>query len=144
MNLTGCGQICAEPFTSTPIGSTCGCVLPMRVRLLLDVSLYTVFPLVNELEIEIAEGIYLQQSQVVIVGASADSQNQERAVVDVNLVPLEVRFDNTTALLIYERFWQKKVALNRTLFGTYKVMEVVYPGNLKSFINLDSKNYIIT
>lgn len=124
----GCGQICAEPFTSTPFGSTCGCVLPMKVRLLLDVSLYTVFPLVNELEIEIAEGIYLQQSQVVIVGASADSQNQERAVVDVNLVPLEERFDNTTALLIYERFWQKKVALNRTLFGTYKVMEVDYPG----------------
>ncbi|XP_071937847.1 receptor-like serine/threonine-protein kinase ALE2 [Coffea arabica] len=124
----GCGQICAEPFTSTPFGSTCGCVLPMKIKLLLDVSLYAVFPLVTQLEIEIAEGVYLEQSQVVIVGASADSQNQGRTVVDVNLVPLEDRFDNTTALLIYERFWQKKVLLNRTLFGAYEVIYISYPG----------------
>ncbi|CAI9107521.1 OLC1v1006894C1 [Oldenlandia corymbosa var. corymbosa] len=100
----------------------------MKIKLLLDVSLYAVFPLVNQLEIEIAEGIYLEQSQVVIAGASADTQNQERTVVDVNLVPLEERFDNTTALLIYERFWQKKVPLNRTLFGAYNVMDISYPG----------------
>ncbi|KAL3517758.1 hypothetical protein ACH5RR_020347 [Cinchona calisaya] len=128
----GCGQICAEPFTSTPFGSTCGCVLPMKIKLLLDVSLYAVFPLVNQLEIEIAEGIYLKQSQVVIVGASADTQNQERTLVDVNLVPLEERFDNTTAVLIYERIWQKKVPLNRTLFGSYKVIYITYPGILSS------------
>ncbi|KAL3531170.1 hypothetical protein ACH5RR_010492 [Cinchona calisaya] len=134
----GCDQICAEPLTSTPFGSTCGCVLPMKIKVLLDVSLYAVFPLVNQLEIEIAEGIYLEQSQVVIVGASADTQNQGRTVVDINLVPLEERFDNTTALLIYERFWKKKLPLNSTLFGAYKVIYISYPGIPSSPPSVDS------
>ncbi|XAR58687.1 Non-specific serine/threonine protein kinase [Bertholletia excelsa] len=124
----GCGQICVEPLTSTPIGSPCGCVFPMKVRLLLDVSLYAVFPMVRELEIEVATAIYLKQSQVIIVGAVADSQNQGRTVVDINLVPLEEKFDNTTAILIYERFWQRKVPLNKTLFGNYEVTNINYPG----------------
>ncbi|XP_058197406.1 receptor-like serine/threonine-protein kinase ALE2 [Rhododendron vialii] len=124
----GCGQICVEPLTSTPIGSPCGCVFPMKIRLLLDVSLYGIFPLVNHLEIDIAAGTYLRQSQVVIIGASADSQNQGRTVVDINLVPLGEKFDNTSALLTYERFWEKKVPLNKTLFGNYEVMSISYPG----------------
>ncbi|PSR86396.1 Receptor-like serine/threonine-protein kinase [Actinidia chinensis var. chinensis] len=124
----GCGQICMEPLTSTPIGSPCGCVFPMKVRLLLDVSLYAIFPVVNELEIEVATGTYLKQSQVIIIGASADSQNQERTVVDMNLVPLGEKFDNTSAMLTYERFWQQKVPINKTLFGNYEVVYISYPG----------------
>lgn len=132
--VSGCGQICVEPLTSTPIGSPCGCVFPMKIRLVLDVSLYGIFPLVNQLEIDIAAGTYLRQSQVVIIGASADSQNQGRTVVDINLVPLGEKFDNTSALLTYERFWEKKVPLNKTLFGNYEVMSISYPGsNLKYF-----------
>ncbi|KAF7119718.1 hypothetical protein RHSIM_Rhsim13G0041400 [Rhododendron simsii] len=126
--VSGCGQICVEPLTSTPIGSPCGCVFPMKIRLILDVSLYGIFPLVNQLEIDIAAGTYLRQSQVVIIGASADSQNQGRTVVDINLVPLGEKFDNTSALLTYERFWEKKVPLNKTLFGNYEVMSISYPG----------------
>ncbi|CAK9133436.1 unnamed protein product [Ilex paraguariensis] len=126
--VAGCGQTCVEPLTSTPIGSPCGCVFPMKIRLLLDVSLYAIFPVVNELEIEVAAGIYLKQSQVIIIGASADSQNQERTVVDINLVPLGEKFDNTTAMLTYERFWQNKVPLNKTLFGNYEVVYITYPG----------------
>ncbi|XAR61028.1 Non-specific serine/threonine protein kinase [Bertholletia excelsa] len=128
MEPEGCGQICAEPFTATPFGSPCGCVFPMKVRLLLDVSLYAIFPEVNELEIEIATGTYLKQSQVTIIGAIADNQNQERTVVDINLVPLGEKFDNTSAMLTYERFWQKKVPLNKTLFGNYEVININYPG----------------
>ncbi|PSR89722.1 Receptor-like serine/threonine-protein kinase [Actinidia chinensis var. chinensis] len=124
----GCGQICMEPLTSTPIGSPCGCVFPMKVRLLLDVSLYAIFPVVNELEIEVATSTYLKQSQVIIIGASADSQNQEKTVVDMNLVPLGEKFDNTSAMLTYERFWQQKVPLNKTLFGNYEVVYISYPG----------------
>ncbi|KAK3007569.1 hypothetical protein RJ639_014415 [Escallonia herrerae] len=124
----GCGQICLEPLTSTPIGSPCGCVFPMKVRLLLDVSLYAVFPVVNELEIEVAAGTYLKQSQVIIMGATADSQSQEKTAVDINLVPLGEKFDNTTAMLTYERFWEKKVPLNKTLFGNYEVAYITYPG----------------
>ncbi|KAK1353279.1 Receptor-like serine/threonine-protein kinase ALE2 [Heracleum sosnowskyi] len=124
----GCSQICSEPLTSAPFGSLCSCVFPMKVRLLFDVSLLAIFPVINELEIEVAEGTYLKQSQVVITGASADDQNQERTAVDINLVPLGEKFDNTTATLTYERFWQKKVPLNKTLFGTYDVASITYPG----------------
>uniref|UniRef100_A0A5B6ZT85 Putative receptor-like serine/threonine-protein kinase ALE2 isoform X1 n=1 Tax=Davidia involucrata TaxID=16924 RepID=A0A5B6ZT85_DAVIN len=124
----GCGQICMEPLTSTPIDSPCGCVFPMKVRLILDVSLYAIFPVVNELEIEVAAGTYLKQSQVIIIGASADSQNQEKTMVDINLVPLGDKFDYTTATLTCERFWEKKVPLNKTLFGNYEVVNISYPG----------------
>ncbi|KAJ4728364.1 Kinase family protein [Melia azedarach] len=124
----GCDQICEEPLTATPFGSPCGCVFPMKVRLLLDVAPYSVFPVMNELEIEIAAGTYLQQSQVKIMGASADSQNQGKTVVDINLVPLGEKFDNTTAILTYQRLWHKKVPLNLTLFGSYEVVYITYPG----------------
>ncbi|GAB2281879.1 Receptor-like serine/threonine-protein kinase ale2 [Dionaea muscipula] len=125
---TGCGQTCLEPFTSTPIGSPCGCVLPLKVRLCLSIAVYALFPEVNELEIEVAAGTYLKHSQVQIVGASADTQNQGSAVVDINLVPLGEKFDNTTATLIYERFLRKEVPLNKTLFGNYDVSYIDYPG----------------
>ncbi|GMH25908.1 hypothetical protein Nepgr_027751 [Nepenthes gracilis] len=125
---TGCDQICLEPFTSTPIGSPCGCVLPMKVRLLLSIAVYALFPEVNELEIEVAAGTYLKHSQLQIVGATADSQNQERTIVDINLVPLGEKFDNTTAALIFERFLRKEVPLNNTLFGIYEVIYIKYPG----------------
>ncbi|KAF3436067.1 hypothetical protein FNV43_RR23159 [Rhamnella rubrinervis] len=82
----------------------------------------------GELEIEVATGTYLEQSQVKIMGASADSQNQGRTVVDINLVPLGEKFDNTTAMLTYERFQHKKVPLNITLFGNYEVVYISYPG----------------
>ncbi|XP_016512694.2 receptor-like serine/threonine-protein kinase ALE2 [Nicotiana tabacum] len=125
---SGCGQICAEPFASVPFVTPCACVFPMKVRLLLDKSLYSIFPVVRDLGIEVAEGTYLDPSQVVVVGASADNQNQERTIVDINLVPLGEKFDNTTAMLTYERFWKKKVPLNKTMFGDYEVMHIIYPG----------------
>ncbi|XP_052187876.1 receptor-like serine/threonine-protein kinase ALE2 [Diospyros lotus] len=127
-SVPGCGQTCVEPLTSSPFGSPCGCVFPMKVRLLFDVSLYAIFPVIRELAIEVAAGTYLRQSQVIIIGASADSQDQGRTVVDVNLVPLGEKFDNTTAMLTSERFWQKKVPLNKNLFGNYDVMYINYPG----------------
>ncbi|KAK2417928.1 Receptor-like serine/threonine-protein kinase ale2 [Trifolium repens] len=123
-----CDQICTDPLTSTPFGSPCGCVFPMKVRLTLDVAPYAVFPVMTELEHEVALGTYLEQSQVVIMGATADSQNQGRTIVDINLVPLGEKFDNTTAALTYERFWHKKVPLNRSIFGDYAVVNITYPG----------------
>ncbi|GMH05591.1 hypothetical protein Nepgr_007431 [Nepenthes gracilis] len=135
----GCNQICLEKFTSTPIGSPCGCVLPMKVRLLLSVAVYALFPEVNELEIEVAAGTYLKHSQLQIVGATAESQNQERTIVDLNLVPLGENFDNTTATLIFERLLRKEVPLNNTLFGIYEVIYIKDPGILSS---LPSGGYI--
>ncbi|XP_034916097.1 receptor-like serine/threonine-protein kinase ALE2 [Populus alba] len=123
-----CDQICTEPLTASLSGSPCGCVYPMKVRLLLDVAPYAVFPVMRELESEVAAGTYLEQSQVIIMGASADSQNQGKTVVDINLVPLGEKFDNTTAILIYDRFWKNKMPLNITLFGNYVVIYISYPG----------------
>ncbi|KAJ6680797.1 RECEPTOR-LIKE SERINE/THREONINE-PROTEIN KINASE ALE2 [Salix purpurea] len=123
-----CDQICIEPLTTVPFGSPCGCVFPMKVRLLLDVAPYAVFPVMRELESEVAAGTYLEESQVKIMGASAANQNQGKTVVDINLVPLGEKFDNTTAILTYDRFWKKKVPLNITLFGNYEVIYISYPG----------------
>ncbi|KAG2323604.1 hypothetical protein Bca52824_016817 [Brassica carinata] len=123
-----CQQTCVEPLTSTPFGSPCGCVFPMKVQLLLNVAPFSIFPVTNELEIEVAAGTYLEQSQVKIMGASADSENQGKTVVDFNLVPLGEKFDNTTATLIYQRFRHKKVPLNESVFGDYEVTHISYPG----------------
>lgn len=105
----------------------------MKVQLLLSVAPFSIFPVTNELEIEVAAGTYLEQSQVKIMGASADSENQGKTVVDINLVPLGEKFDNTTATLIYQRFRHKKVPLNETVFGDYEVTHISYPGKLISF-----------
>ncbi|QCD99720.1 serine/threonine-protein kinase PBS1 [Vigna unguiculata] len=123
-----CSQICTDPLTATPFGSPCGCIFPMKVRLVLGVAPLVVFPVIAELEIEVASGTFLKQSQVRIIGVSADNQNQWRTIVDIDLVPLGEKFDNTTAFLLYERFWHKKVHLNRSRFGDYATLYVVYPG----------------
>ncbi|CAH8355153.1 unnamed protein product [Eruca vesicaria subsp. sativa] len=123
-----CQQACVEPLTSSPFGSPCGCVFPMKVQLLLSVAPFSIFPVIRELEIEVAAGTYLEQSQVKIMGASADSENQGKTVVDINLVPLGEKFDNTTAILIYQRFRHKKVPLNESVFGDYEVTHISYPG----------------
>ncbi|KAH1106097.1 hypothetical protein J1N35_009865 [Gossypium stocksii] len=124
----GCDQKCVDPLTATPFGSPCGCVFPMKVKLLLSVAPYAVFPVMNELEIEVAAGLYLQQSQVKIMGATADAQDQGRTLVEINLVPLGEKFDNTTAILTSDRLLHKRLSLNSTLFGTYDVVSISYPG----------------
>ncbi|KAM7259704.1 hypothetical protein ACFE04_015445 [Oxalis oulophora] len=62
-----------------------------------------ILPIMNQLEIEVAQGTYLQQSQVKIMGASDDSENQGRTLVDIDLVPLGEKFDNTIALFTYDK-----------------------------------------
>ncbi|XVE54082.1 hypothetical protein DITRI_Ditri03aG0053300 [Diplodiscus trichospermus] len=120
--------ICTEPYTNTPPGSPCDCVLPMQVGLSLSVALYTFFPLVSELAEEIATGVFMKQSQVRIIGANAASEQPEKTIVLVDLVPLGQKFDNTTAFLTYQRFWHKQVAIKSSLFGDYEVLYVRYLG----------------
>ncbi|PPR87499.1 hypothetical protein GOBAR_AA33194 [Gossypium barbadense] len=119
---------CSEPLTYTPPGSPCGCVWPIQVKLQLGVSIYTFFPLVSELAQEIAASIRLNHSQVRIMGANAASQELEKSTVLINLVPWEVKFDYTTALLIYNKFWSRQVFIKASLFGPYEVGYVRYPG----------------
>ncbi|XVE51932.1 hypothetical protein DITRI_Ditri02bG0079900 [Diplodiscus trichospermus] len=119
---------CTEPLTYTPPGSPCGCVWPVQVKLRLGAAIYKLFPLVSELAQEIAASISLNNSQVRIMGADAASQELEKSTVLINLVPWEVKFDYTTALLVYKKFWNKQVFKNASLFGPYEVVYVRYPG----------------
>ncbi|CAI0627975.1 unnamed protein product [Linum tenue] len=120
--------VCLDPYANTPPGSPCGCVLPMKVGLRLSVALYTFFPLVSEFAQELATGVFMKQSQVRIMGANAASQEPDKTIVLIDLVPLGQKFDNTTAFLTYQRFWLKQVAIQTSLFGDYQVLFVRYPG----------------
>ncbi|OIV97397.1 hypothetical protein TanjilG_17581 [Lupinus angustifolius] len=120
--------ICSEPYTNSPPGAPCGCFWPMKVGLRLSVSLYTFFPLVSELASEIATGVFMRQSQVRVMGANVDSQQPDKTVALIDLVPLMEEFDNTTAFLTSERFWHKEVAIKASYFGNYDVLYVSYPG----------------
>ncbi|ONK70848.1 uncharacterized protein A4U43_C04F2150 [Asparagus officinalis] len=125
----GCDEVsCDEPLTLTPIGSPCGCILPMQVKVDFDVAPYQLFSRTAELEVEVADGTFLKQSQVRIMGASASIEYPGKTTVTIDLVPLGEKFDNMTALLTYERFWQKKIPINTTVFGDYTVIYVQYPG----------------
>ncbi|KAF0892977.1 hypothetical protein E2562_021279 [Oryza meyeriana var. granulata] len=122
------GISCSAPLTSTPIGSPCGCVYPMQIQLDLVVAPYQLFPRIDELEIEIAAGTFLKQSQVRIMGAGGSLEDPEKTTVTIDLVPLGQKFDKTSALLTSNRFLQKKVPINSSIFGDYNVIYVHYPG----------------
>lgn len=100
----------------------------MQVGLRLGLPLYAFFPLVSDLAAQISQGISMKQSQVRIMGANADSQNQEKTVVLLDLVPFGAKFDNSTAYLIYQKFYQKEVIIEPYYFGNYEVLYVRYPG----------------
>ncbi|KAF3794870.1 Receptor-like serine/threonine-protein kinase [Nymphaea thermarum] len=119
---------CSEPYTNTPSGSPCGCVVPIHVGLRLSVALYTFFPLVSELASEIAIGVFMKVSQVHVMGAIADNYQQEKTVVRIDLVPPKQAFDANTACSVYEKFWHKEIAIKSELFGGYEVLYIRYPG----------------
>jgi hypothetical protein len=115
-------------MTATPIGSPCGCVLPINVIIDLDVAPYLLFMSIAELEVEVAAGTFLKQSQVKIMAAVASIQDDQKTRVTIYLVPLREHFDTYTAILISDRFRYKKVQINSTIFGDYKVINISYPG----------------
>ncbi|VAH62635.1 unnamed protein product [Triticum turgidum subsp. durum] len=119
---------CKDPMTNSPPGTTCLCVLPIKVELRLGIALYMFFALVSELAQEIASGVFMNQSQVHVMGANAATEDPEKTIVLIDLVPLGARFDNTTTLTVFERFWHKQVIINPTDFGNYDVLYVQYPG----------------
>jgi hypothetical protein len=100
----------------------------MKVTVDLDVAPYLLFMHIGELEVEVASGTFLKQSQVKIMAAVPSVDDQQKTRVTVYLVPLREKFDDTTALLIYERVWQKQVPISSSVFGDYAVVSVEYPG----------------
>jgi hypothetical protein len=140
--ITDCRPTCPDGYTYTPPGAaSCGCVIAMHAQLRLGIKLESLFPLVSELAKELAEGLFLQISQVRIVGANAADQSQDKTDVNADIVPLDT-FDNTTAQLLSSRLWSGQVQLNTTLFGAYSVKYVKYPGTCpkpcSSLINFDT------
>ncbi|XP_024394554.1 receptor-like serine/threonine-protein kinase ALE2 isoform X2 [Physcomitrium patens] len=124
-----CHQACPDGYTYTPPGApSCSCVIPMRAQFRLEIKLEKFFPLVAELAKELAIGLFLQTSQVRIVGANAVEPNQDKTNVSADFVPLDTKFDHTTAHLLATRLWSGEVPLNKTLFGTYYVIYIIYPG----------------
>ncbi|XP_057978450.1 receptor-like serine/threonine-protein kinase ALE2 isoform X2 [Malania oleifera] len=119
---------CTEPLTYTPPGSPCGCVWPIQVRLSISVALYTFFPLVSELANEIAAGVSLYPSQVRIMGANAATQEQDKTIVLINLIPLGAKFDDAIAFSTYQKFWHKQISIRTSIFGAYEAIYVRYPG----------------
>jgi len=123
-----CTASCQDPQTNSPPGTTCLCVLPIKVELRFDIALYTFFTLVPELAQDIASGVLMNQSQVRVMGANAAPDDPEKTIVFIDLVPLGPKFDNATAHLVFEKFWQKKVIINSMHFGNYDVLGVLYQG----------------
>ncbi|KAL5728772.1 hypothetical protein ACHQM5_001815 [Ranunculus cassubicifolius] len=136
-------QTCSEPTTNSPPGAPCGCVIPIKVELRLGVALYTFFSLVSELAVEIASGVFMKQSQVRIMGANAATQQLDKTDVLIDLVPLGDKFDNTTAFLTFQRFWQKQIVIKSNIFSDYQVLYVSYPGLPPSPPSADSSITII-
>lgn len=85
----------------------------------------------------------MKQSQVRIMGAAASSLDPEKTRVDIDLVPLGEKFDNMTAFLTYERFWQGKVPINVSMFGDYQVIFVRYPGKIHCIFCAKNDSYQI-
>jgi serine/threonine protein kinase len=62
------------------------------------------------------------------MGANAASQQLDKTAVLIHLVPLQQYFDPNDVMLMYNNFWGRRVLINRSLFGSYEVVYVHYPG----------------
>ena len=82
----------------------------------------------SELASELADGLFLQTSQVRIVGANAVESNQDLTDVSADFVPLSSKFDDTTSHLLASRLWSDQVPFNKAFFGSVSVLSVIYPG----------------
>ncbi|CAL4952134.1 unnamed protein product [Urochloa decumbens] len=119
---------CPEPLTDPPAGAPCTCVLPIRVGIRLSVDLYSFFPLVSDFAEEISSGVNMAQRQVRVMGANVAGDQPDKTMVLVDLVPMQVKFDNATAFSAFESLWSKKISLKPSVFGDYEILYVVYPG----------------
>ena len=62
------------------------------------------------------------------MGANAASEDSEKTIVLIDIVPLGRSFDMNTAFLIFDRLWHKQVPIKASYFGDYDVLYVLYPG----------------
>ncbi|KAG8045577.1 hypothetical protein GUJ93_ZPchr0008g11861 [Zizania palustris] len=119
---------CPEPLADPPAGAPCACVLPIKVGIRLSVDLYSFFPLVSDFADEVSSGVNLAQRQVRVMGANVAGDQPDKTMVLVDLVPMQLKFDNATAFSTFDNLWSKKISLKPSVFGDYEILYVVYPG----------------
>ncbi|KAH7388587.1 hypothetical protein KP509_16G082800 [Ceratopteris richardii] len=119
---------CIAPYTQSSNGSHCHCVLPIQVQLALDVPLDSLFEDLPTLISDISSSILLSQNQTRIVGLNAESDDESKSIVDINLVPLDAIFDNVTASKIFKKFENHEVFSNSSIFRNYTLLYLHYPG----------------
>ncbi|KAH7404707.1 hypothetical protein KP509_15G039500 [Ceratopteris richardii] len=119
---------CVAPYTQTPNGSPCGCVLPIQVQLTLDISLDSVFEVLPTLVKDIASGILLPQNQARIIGLNAESDDASKSIVEIDLLPSGNIFDNATVTMILQKFENHQVFPSNSTFRNYTLLYVHYPG----------------
>lgn len=103
-------------------------MLPVKVGIRLSIDLYSFFPLVSDFAEEVASGVNMAERQVRVMGANVAGDQPDKTMVLVDLVPMQVKFDNATAFSAFESLWSKKIPLKRSIFGNYEILYVVYPG----------------
>ncbi|KAK8452598.1 hypothetical protein SEVIR_5G135900v4 [Setaria viridis] len=70
----------------------------------------------------------MAERQVRVMGANVAGDQPDKTMVLVDLVPMQVKFDNATAFSAFESLWSKKISLKPSVFGDYEILYVVYPG----------------
>ena len=70
----------------------------------------------------------MAQRLVCVICANVGGDQPDKAMVLVDLVPMQAKFDNATAFSAFESLWSKKVSLKPSVFGDYEILYVVYPG----------------
>lgn len=84
--------------------------------------------MVSDFAEEVSSGVNMAQRQVRVMGANVAGDQPDKTMVLVDLVPMQVKFDNATAFSAFESLWSKKISLKPSVFGDYEILYVVYPG----------------
>jgi hypothetical protein len=84
--------------------------------------------MVSDFAEEVSSGVNMAQRQVRVMGANVANDQPGKTAVLVDLVPMQVKFDNATAFSAFESLWSKKLPIKPSAFGDYEILYVVYPG----------------
>lgn len=84
--------------------------------------------MVSDFAEEVSSGVNMAQRQVRVMGANVAGDQPDKTMVLVDLVPMQLKFDNATAFSAFESLWNKKISLKQSVFGDYEILYVVYPG----------------
>ncbi|KAG2380204.1 uncharacterized protein HKW66_Vig0169830 [Vigna angularis] len=91
---------------------------------------YSINPL--EQPKETAASVLLNHTQVRIVEANAASQQLQKTTVLIDLVPKGVKFDDTTAFLIYKKLWRREILIDAMKYSMF----IIQKSSLHSYFGI--------